>query len=166
MPVDAKLLAEVQAAGWLIIRADEECVIGSCRRSGCGLKATFKAGRPIPATERPGPSRLEHVVSGFEDSRKFLGSRRRDLGLTIAETEEIAGMAQDYLAKFERENPSKIPNAITFIEWAQGLGYEVVLRPGDLGRMALRVIAETRLRAAARANMNDYLEKKKQAAAE
>jgi transcriptional regulator with XRE-family HTH domain len=166
MTVDAKLLADVQAAGWLIVRADEVCVVGSCRRAGCGLKATFRAGKPIPATERPGPSRLEHVVDGFEDSRKFLGARRRDLGLTIAEAEEISGMAQDYLAKFERDNPSKIPNAITFIEWAQGLGYEVVLRPGDLNRMALRVIAETRLRSAARANMNEYLERKRQSASE
>ena len=166
MTVDAKLLAAVQDAGWLITRADEECVVGSCRRAGCGLKATFRPGRSVASTHRPGPSQHEQVVEGFEDSRKFLGARRRDLNLTIAEVEEIAGMAQDYLAKFEKENPSKIPNAITFIEWAQALGYEVVLRPSDLSRMALRVIAETRLRSAARSNMNEHLERKRQSASE
>ena len=166
MTLDPKLLKDVQAAGWLVTSASQEAVIGTCRREGCGFKGSFKAGKKVPSTALVGPGDQEKVVDGFDDAREFLGARRRSLGLTIAEVEEISGMAQDYLAKFEKDNPSKYPNAITFIEWAQGLGYAVVLRPAELSPLALRVISETRARADARAKMQPYYAARRLSAAD
>jgi hypothetical protein len=37
-----------------------------------------------------------------------------------------------------------VPNAQTFIEWAQSLGFEVVLRPIGLPLLSLRTITDTR----------------------
>lgn len=166
MTLDPKLLKDVQAAGWLITSASQDAVIGSCRRAGCTLKAKFSKGTRIQETDSPGPDIQEKVIENFEDARIFLGERRRSLGLTIAETEEIAGMSPDYLAKFEKDKPSKYPNIMTFLDLAQGLGYDVILRPGQLRPIALRVISETRARADARTKMQPYYAARRLSAAD
>ena len=74
----------------------------------------------------------------------FLRDRREGLGLTIREVEESAGITVDFLAKFEKDDPSKFPNAQTFFEWAKTLGYEVVLRPAPLPPTTLRILSDTR----------------------
>lgn len=142
--VRPEFLKEVQAAGWRIERVNPDDVVAGCPQPGCGLKVKLTPKSPIREA-CPAPTVApEVVVRTFEDARKVLRPRRDALFLTIKEVEEVAGMAVDYLAKFEKDNPSKYPNVQTFIEWAQTLGYEVVLRPAELPPLALRVIADTR----------------------
>jgi transcriptional regulator with XRE-family HTH domain len=142
--LDADFLRAVQRAQWLIKAADEGSVIARCPRAGCTLTVRLSPGNPIPQTCRVGPDLLEKVVQSFEDARLFLRERREDLALSIRDVEEVAGVATDHLAKWEKDGPSKIPNTETFLEWAASLGYEVVLRPAPLPPVALRAIIETR----------------------
>lgn len=72
------------------------------------------------------------------------------LGWTIRDAEVVAGIAEDHLAKFERDNwqelppqARKLPNIDTMVEWAGALGYEVVLRHKGLPPMGLSKVAET-----------------------
>ena len=154
MAVDLKFLRAVQRAGWQVQGADEGRCIARCPSPGCGVKVALTPGRSVPARSAPSFS-VEKHVTGFEDARSFLKERRLDLLFTIQEVEEIAGMTVDFLAKFEREDWAtagtvRQPNVQTFVEWAQALGYNVVLVPGELPPYALRMIEQTRPRAAAR----------------
>lgn len=166
MSIDVKFLGKLQAAGWWIISADENCAKCACRRVGCGLKVTFNRNSYVPQTELANTQWQEYEVGSFDDDRKFLRARRIALGLAINEVEGSAGMSPDFLAKFEKDNPSKLPNAQTYKEWMQVLGYKLFARPAELPRITLRTIEETRVRSAARANMNEYLAKRRQAASE
>lgn len=154
--MDAKFLRDVQAAQWLIKAVDEDHVVASCPRAGCALTVKLREGAAIPQTCRTGPDLAERVVGSFEEIRLFLRSRREDLGLAIRDVEEVAGTATDHLAKWEKDGPSKIPNTETFLEWAQSLGYEVVLRPSALPPVALRAIVETRPLLRRREKRNRY----------
>lgn len=142
--VSPEFLQKCQKAGWNIIAADEGAVFGACPRAGCGLRVKLQEGKEVPQTEKPNPALAEVLVAKFDDARMAMRERREQLGLSIKDVEDIAGLAVDYLAKFERDNPSKIPNAETFIEWCQSLGFTVVLRPTGLPPYALRIISETR----------------------
>lgn len=148
-----KFLREIQAAGWLIKAVDEGIAYGACPRSDCGLTVKLRSGTKIPEACKPGPALAEVLIERFDDARIFLRDRRDALLLTIREVEEVAGISVDFLAKFEKDDPSKIPNTQTFIEWAQALGYEVVLRPGTLPAYALRTISNTRAVAGRRKTM-------------
>lgn len=139
-----EFLREVQAAGWNIITADETDVWVGCPRAGCNLRHRLREGAAVPATCRPQPVLAEIVVEQFDDARRAMRSRREELCLSIKDVEEAAGIAGDFLAKFEKDDVVKIPNAITFIEWVQALGYTVVLRPTGLPPYALRIISDTR----------------------
>lgn len=139
-----EFMRQIQQAGWVIVAADEEVVIGACPRAGCGLKVRLQEGREIPPTENPKPAVAEVVVRQFDDARLAFRERREQLGLSIKDVEEMAGLAVDYLAKFEKDDVVKIPNAMTFIEWAQALGYTLVFRSTGLPLYSLRVIAQTR----------------------
>jgi transcriptional regulator with XRE-family HTH domain len=142
--MDAEFLRAVQRAQWLIKAADEDYVIVRCPRAGCTLTVRLSPGNPIPQTCRVGPDLLEKVVQSFEDARLFLRERREDLALSIRDVEEVAGVATDHMAKWEKDQPTKIPNTETFLEWSGALGFEVVLRPTGLPPVALRAIIETR----------------------
>lgn len=139
-----EFMRQIQQAGWVILAADEEVVIGACPRAGCGLKVRLQEGREIPQTEKSNPALAEIPVEQFDDARVAMRDVRERLGLSIKDVEEAAGLAVDYLAKFEKDDPSKIPNAQTFLEWIQALGYTVVLRPTGLPPYTLRIIAQTR----------------------
>lgn len=147
--MDVPFLKQVQEAGWLIDRVDKNSVDGACPRAGCSLRVKLRQGAAIP-TACGGGVIDEMVIQNFEDARVFLLNRRQRLALSISDVEHIAGMTPDYLAKFGKENPSKIPNAQTFLEWAQALGMEVVFRPARLPQIALRQVADTRALAPAR----------------
>lgn len=142
--LDPKFLAEVQRAGWQIVTSDENRVLAGCPRYGCGLKVAMSPEKPIPKACRQSNSLNEIEVQDFEDVRAFLRRRRLSLGLSIRDVEEIAGMTSDYLAKFEKDGPSKFPNVPTFIDWANSLGYRVSLRPYKLPAYAMRVMTEKR----------------------
>lgn len=159
--MDAAFLRAVQKAQWLIMGADEDHVIARCPRAGCSLTVKLRPGNVIPQTCRSGPDLAETVVGSFEDARLFLRARREDLGFSIRDIEEIAGVATDHLAKWEKDAPSKIPNTETFLEWAASLGYEVVLRPVPLPPVALRAIIETRPLLRRRAKRNQQYRQKR-----
>ncbi len=144
MGLDQFFLRQLQRLGWIILAAEQDRVLCGCPREGCEVKLCLTPKSHIPQTSGRGPDYADIAVENFEDARLFLRQRRENLGLIIREVEDVAGIAGDFLAKFEKDDPSKIPNAQTFIEWAQTLGYEVVLRPGKLPPYALRVLAETR----------------------
>jgi hypothetical protein len=144
MTIEPKFLNDVQRAGWNLVAVDEERAVAGCPRSDCNLTVNLKPGATIPEVCRPKPPLAEHAIASFDAARVALRGRREELGFTIRDVENIGGIADDYLAKFEKDDPAKIPNAQTFIEWAQALGYDVVFRPTMLTAMALRTIADTR----------------------
>ena len=149
--MDPKFVKEVQQRGWHVEAVTDEDVIGRCPSIGCGLRAKLNQNARIPDVD-PGcrRSRIDKPVHNFEDVRKAMRQRREELALTIHEVEEIGGITVDYLAKFEKENPSKIPNASLLFEWVQTLGYELVLRPIEMTPYAIRTICETRDKLASR----------------
>lgn len=153
MRVDIEFLKAVQRAGWHIVTADETRCVATCPEAGCGARVMLRPGQRIPQRAIKPPN--DHKFTGFDDARRFLRDRRESLCLTIRELEETAGMSVDFLAKFERDDWDKTgtirqPNVSTFAEWAQALGYELVLRPTSLPPIVLRAVADTRKRTHAR----------------
>lgn len=142
--VTPEFMARCQKAGWVVLAADESTVIGGCPRSGCGLRVKLQEGKEVPQTEKTNPALAEVIVEQFDDARVAMRDVRERLGLSIKDVEDAAGLAVDYLAKFEKDDVVKIPNAQTFLEWIQALGYTVVLRPTGLPPYTLRIIAQTR----------------------
>jgi len=142
--VSPEYMRACQAKGWNIISADEEHLFAACPRAGCGLQIKLREGGKIPQTDRPMPALAEIAVEQFDDARMGLRERREQLGLSIKDVEDAAGLATDHLAKFEKDDFTKIPNAQTFIEWANSLGYTVTLRPTGLPPVTLGIIASTR----------------------
>lgn len=138
---------DVQGAGWNVIASDVESVWVGCPRGGCNLRLRIKAGSSIPTVCRAKAPLPEIVVNSYlNDARPALRERRVELGLTIKDVEDVSGIAPDHLAKMEKDNPSKVPNILTFIEQAQALGYDLVLRPSDAGLPPVTIgrIVETR----------------------
>jgi len=165
MTISAEFLKRVQAAGWNIVTADKEHVWGSCPRAGCNLRVKLRDGAAIPATCRPTPALAEIVVEQFDDARVAMRARREELCLSIKDVEEAGGIAGDFLAKFEKDEVAKIPNAQTFIEWVQALGYKVVLRPAELPPYTMRIIEQTRAQVAPRKKAYAHFRKARKAKA-
>lgn len=144
MNVTPEFMRDVQRAGWLIIAADEKAVLAGCTRAGCNLRIRLRAGGKVPEACNPDPAIGEIIIDNWSQVSDRLLERREQLCLSIKDVEYAAGLADDYLAKFGKHNPAKIPNAQAFFEWARSLGYQVVLRPTDLPPLTLRVLAESR----------------------
>lgn len=143
--MDGEYLRAVQAAGWMIVAVETDSVWIGCPRAGCNLKTRLKSGGHIPAVCRTDPPLPEIPVVGYlNDARPALRERRQQLGLTIRDTEDVSGIADDHLAKMEKDDPSKIPNILTFVDWAASMGYDVVLRPSVLPPVTIARIVETR----------------------
>ncbi len=143
--MDTKFLREVQKAGWFIEKVTDSFVIGKCPSQGCHMRAKLCHKMPVPAVD-PLDRRAQKdiTLTGYDPARRILRDRREKLALSIREMEEISGIVDDHLAKMEKDSYTKIPNAQTFIEWAQALGFEVVLRPAGLTLLSLRTIIDTR----------------------
>lgn len=142
MAIDHEFLRKVADAGWIMLAVDNEAVLCGCPRDGCSLKVRLAPDRPVPKTCKRGPDLVEKTVKGFDDGRLFLRERREALCLTIEDVETIAGLSGSHVAKMEKDDPAKIPNIETFILWANALGYDLILRPGELSPYALRVLAK------------------------
>lgn len=134
----------------MILSADEEKCFVRCPNAGCEVSAVLRPEKRIPARAQQVWTGCDHVLTGFESARVILRERRRMLGWTIRDAEVVAGIAEDHLAKFERDNwqelppqARKLPNIDTMVEWAGALGYEVVLRHKGLPPMGLSKVAET-----------------------
>lgn len=145
MKVTPDFIRQVQDAGWHIVAADVESVWIGCPRGGCNLRTRLKAGSAIPRTCRSeAPVGMIEVDDYLNGARPSLRKRREQLGLTIKDVEEVSGIAGDHLAKIEKDDPSKIPNILTFTDWARSLGFKMVLIPAELPQVTLNVIVETR----------------------
>ncbi|GGE30088.1 hypothetical protein GCM10011360_17700 [Primorskyibacter flagellatus] len=151
--MDPKFLKAVQDKGWHITSVTEDEVIVKCPAVGCGLFAAISERGHIPGVD-PGRQRdrIDRKVETYDDIREILRDRREGLSLTIREVEDLAGFAQDHLAKMEKDNPSKTPNVQHVIEWAQALGFEMVFRPTEMTPYAIRTICETRAQVERRTN--------------
>ena len=149
--IDPDFLRAVQAAGWILAAVDETRAVGACPRHGCGLKVALRPGQDVPATSGRSLALPHCVLEGYEDARVYLRDRRESLALSIKDVEECSGMTVDYLAKCEKDDPSKMPNVRTFLEWAQSLGVDVVLMPSKMPAVTARRIADTRSRSKSRA---------------
>ncbi len=149
--MDTKFVKDVQAAGWSIQAVTPDSVIAKCPSAGCNLIAEMRLGGFIPSVD-PGYRRdpFDRQVATYDEIRKLLRGKRESLLLTIRETEEVAGLEPDLLAKVERDGTKKIPNVQTLMDWAGALGFELVLRPVPMTAYALRTIVETRDKTAAR----------------
>jgi transcriptional regulator with XRE-family HTH domain len=104
------------------------------------MRAHLKEGTSIPA----------RVVESFmpfitlRDMAHMIDvgrQRRHQLGLSIVEVEDCAGLTADHIAKAETGRPVNIDTAIS---WLGALGYEIVLRPVDLPAITLRFVAAKR----------------------
>lgn len=142
--VDRRFLTEVQAAGWSIEAVETGRVIARCPRYRCNVRQYIAPGQTIVPTCKQGKDLSEVPVNTYGEARAFLRDRRDALGMNIAELEECIGLTKDHLAKIEPDNAARIPNIETFMDWAQGLGYEVVLRNVGLPAKTLATIAQTR----------------------
>ena len=149
--VDPSFLKDVQRSGWHIEKVEPDHVIGKCPSHGCALRAKLAQGAKVPAVD-PSQDRdkLDEPIESFDQLRRIMRARREGLGLTMHEVEELAGMSVDFVAKFEKDNPSKLPNMQTTLEWIQSLGYEVVIRKATMPPLTLRTICDTRDKLASR----------------
>lgn len=144
-----EFLKQIQAAGWRLISADSDGATVKCPSHGCGLRARLAPGSSVP-TVCQNVDATAIPVTSYTEIRDVLREAREGYGLTIREVEEIAGVPVDHMAKAEKSDPTRTPNIQMFLEWAQALGFEVVLRPAPLGNYALRVISQTREKQPAR----------------
>ncbi|PZQ99194.1 MAG: hypothetical protein DI533_00355 [Cereibacter sphaeroides] len=142
--MDAKYLRQVQEAGWTIVAVDAGEVIAGCPRAGCELKLRMKEGQKIPSACGEISPLQEAEVDGYAEIQRFLWERRLQLDLSIQDVEAITGFTHGHLAKMEKLNPTRIPNAQTLTEWARGLGFKIVFRHVGLPLYALRTIEQTR----------------------
>lgn len=143
--MNPEFLKDIQKGGWVIEQVREDGAIAKCPAAGCGMRALLQVGRNIPSVDPTSDrDRRDQVIDSFEAIRELLRLRRNELALTIRETEELAGMAVDHLAKIEKPYPSRMPNFQIVLELAQALGYEIILRPAPMSPFSLRTISETR----------------------
>jgi transcriptional regulator with XRE-family HTH domain len=141
--MDPKNLKAVQDAGWQIASVKQDACFVKCPSRGCGMMARIREGANIPQRIRPadvGEVRLEK----YSDIRDTLRARRKDLRLTSAEVEEVAGFTFGHIAKAEQDNPHRFITLNTLIDWANSLGYRVALVPDALPAVTLRAISDTR----------------------
>lgn len=144
--MDRKFLEEIQEAGWHLEQVGKRQVVARCPAEGCGMRALLSTGAKVPQVD-PNNARfgLDRPVESYDDFRRIMRERREGLGLRIADVEEVSGVGIDYLRKAEKEEPVKMANFQTALEWAQSLGYEIVLRPARIeSGLALRTICDTR----------------------
>lgn len=144
MKLGIEFMHRVQRQGWSIVSADESGVTARCRARGCAMGARLSLDGHVPKVCKPDTGPQEITVEVFEHIRVTLKARREELQLTIAELEDIIGMARDQIAKCERENPSRIPNVQTIMEWGEALGYRFAMIPANLPAITLRHIETTR----------------------
>lgn len=150
--MDAEHLKTVQRRGWILAASTADRAIARCPRPECGLLVQFREGEPVPHCKPPGPGVLDRSVASYSDFQEALRARRQDLGLTIAEVEDLSGMAAAHLAKAEKPDPSRVPTFNILAEWASSLGFEIILRQCGLPPLTLRYIADTREKAEQRRN--------------
>jgi len=148
-------IKEAQRKGWVVIGVETGSIFLRCPSYGCGLKCKVLNGEPIPSVD-PMLSRnpVDMQVGSFADMQSALRERREELCLSISEVEDAAGLAHGHIGKAEKDNPSREPQIGIILEWAQALGFEVVLRRADLPPLTQRLIEGSRGRAEIRRRQN------------
>ena len=127
--MNQSFLKDVQAAGWMIRKVTQTAAIVSCPNPGCALNVNLELGRSIPKVNMP--CSIGSPIADFDDIRCRLRERRQELGFSIKDVEEIGGIAHDHLSKFEKDDPYRIPNMQTIIDWANALGNRLVFKRRD-----------------------------------
>lgn len=128
--MDPKFLRKIQDAGWHLEQVGEKQVVAKCPSRGCGMRALLNAGTKVPEINPPQPmAGLYRPVETWDDMRRVFRERREAIGLRLHELEDVVGVATDYLAKAEKEDPAKTPNAQTAFDWGQAMGLYVRLKP-------------------------------------
>lgn len=141
-------ILQAEKDGWVLVDAGETSMVLRCPSQGCGLKIRVPYDKPVPHCD-PGIRRNpgDIPVGSYEDFLATVVHRRHEMALTIRETEEIAGLTADHIAKFEQRAGQSNRRTASFesmVLWAAALGFEFVLRPSPLPRAAVRVLSETR----------------------
>lgn len=163
MKVDQDFLKAVQRAGWVIKLVDTGRVLAGCPRAHCEMQAVLKPGSPIPDTCSPDPGLIEVVINSYDDGRRTLRDRRQDLCMTMTQVEFCAGLTDGHLLKAEKDNPDRVMSVEGFIVWANTLGYEVVLRSGELPPVTLRELANSQPQVEKRKQRRAMYERRREA---
>ena len=146
--MDMTFLRELQQRGWEIEAVSGDACIVRCPEVGCETRLKLRPGGPLPSRSasdwKPGVS-----IEEYADALALLILRRKQLRLRIDEVEDVAGLTQDHISKFEQK--TRVPNVETFLIWLETLGYEMILRSRDLPAPTLRAISQTRHLEASRA---------------
>ena len=144
-------LREVQRRGWRIMEADETSCIVGCDNSNCGLRVKLREGGSIPGRVSYRDDSGTIPLTYNDDATDAIKGRMRDLTLTMAEVEDIAGLEPDHLAKILAPNVhSRVFTVGTLAPVAAALGLKLVLVPADLPPITLRYLAQTRSQQARR----------------
>lgn len=143
--MDRNWLARIQRAGWAILRVSEKEVVASCPAHGCGMKAKLREGGAIPWVDPDGRRNRSDIPIGTEDAgRQLLRWRREELGLAMDEVEDLVGLTPGHINKLEKDEPDRGLRLQMFLEIAEALGYEVVIRPAELPSKTLTYLTQTR----------------------
>jgi transcriptional regulator with XRE-family HTH domain len=139
-------LRELQRRGWLIESATEDGCVARCPEPGCLVRTQLREGSSIPQRFSVDNEGWIVLTSGAH-AVEVLRHRRQQLRLSIAETEECAGLTADHIAKAETGRQFNLDTACM---WFPAIGYDLVLVPRPLPAITLRVLAETRAKADSR----------------
>lgn len=135
-------MIDAQAAGWRIEEVETDSCRLACPREGCSVRVTWREGDPVPACSSAAGPGL--VIASHEDFRLLMRAERERLALTISEVEDAAGLSTSHLLKAEKDDPSRVVNLDTAIDWASALGGSLVVVFGPMPVRTLRIVAETR----------------------
>jgi transcriptional regulator with XRE-family HTH domain len=138
---------ECQRRGWLIESATADGCVAKCPEPGCSVRMVIREGGVIPARASEDDDGWI-VLKGASHAVEVGRQRRQQLRLSIAETEECAGLTADHIAKAETGRQFNLDTACA---WFPAIGYDLVLIPRPLPAITLRVLAETRSKEDSRA---------------
>lgn len=133
-----------QERGWVLFSSTPEGLTFRCARMGCEharfvSQERVESGRTLAACQwehRPGANR--YAVPSYSEMVYLLREARWRMGLSQEELGACIGGADGHVNKLEvGDRRATMP---TLLEWAQALGFDVVLMPAPLPKATLRAI--------------------------
>lgn len=97
--------------------------------------------KPIAEQYRGG---RDSLPSEYRQFVRGLAQRRRDLGLCQLDLDPVLGVAEGYIGKLEAFH--RIPSTLRLLEWLEGLGLAITMRPGPLPPATLHAIEASQAR--------------------
>ena len=136
-----KLIEAVEGAGWVVDTIEDGSCIARCPSQGCATRIVVRdPGKP--PQRRKSSDVVGVAPPNWQEARKFLRERRHKLKVTISDVEDIAGLADGHVLKAEKNQPMRVPQFDTMMNWAAALGVEVWLIPKQLPRQLKARLAE------------------------